>query len=133
MLRIEDTDEDVDFLPRRPPEDRRYEDRGVSGAGLADSRLPDPELWVVTRGLGSMSAVGERAGSVWGECGLVALNLLLESGLLPFKVFGLCPSLALELGERPLFEVSLIQFRRDKRWFMKGCFLRRCLDTYPLG
>jgi hypothetical protein len=48
MERIEDMDEDVDFRPRRPPEDRRYEDRGVNGAGDADSRL-DPEPCVDAR------------------------------------------------------------------------------------
>jgi hypothetical protein len=48
MERIEDMDEDVDFRPRRPPEERRYEDRGVNGAGDADSRL-DPEPCVDAR------------------------------------------------------------------------------------
>lgn len=40
--------------------------------------------------------------------------------------------LALEFGERARLEVSLIQFRRDRRWLMKGCFRRR-LGTKPLG
>jgi hypothetical protein len=50
MLLILETDEDVDFRPRRPPEERRYEERGVSGAGEADSLRVEPEPWVVTRG-----------------------------------------------------------------------------------
>ena len=30
---MEDTDEEVDLRPRRPAEERRYEDSGVRGAG----------------------------------------------------------------------------------------------------
>ena len=37
--RIDETDEDVDFLPRRPVEDRLMADRGVSGEGDNDCRL----------------------------------------------------------------------------------------------
>jgi hypothetical protein len=41
MDRTDETDEDVDFLPRNPagPEDRRTVDRGVSGEGDKDWRL----------------------------------------------------------------------------------------------
>lgn len=35
----EDTDEDVDFRPRRPAEERRTADRGVMGDGERDCRL----------------------------------------------------------------------------------------------
>jgi hypothetical protein len=52
MERIEETDEDVDFRPRRPPEEWRYEDRGVRGAGDAESRRMLPEPFVDTRGRG---------------------------------------------------------------------------------
>lgn len=39
MLRIEETEDDVDFLPRRPVEVRRYtEERGVSGDGDKEFR-----------------------------------------------------------------------------------------------
>jgi hypothetical protein len=57
--RMEDTDEEVDFLPRRPPEERRYEERGVSGAGLAERRRALPEPLVDTRGRGG-SCVADR-------------------------------------------------------------------------
>lgn len=39
MLRIEDTEEEVDFRPRSPAEDRRYEPRGVIGDGDSELRL----------------------------------------------------------------------------------------------
>lgn len=39
MLRIEETDEEVDLRPRRPTEECRYEERGVSGAGEREERL----------------------------------------------------------------------------------------------
>jgi len=40
MLRNEETDEDVDFLPFKPALLRRYtEDLGVSGAGDSEGRL----------------------------------------------------------------------------------------------
>lgn len=39
---MDETDEDVDFLPRRPPEDRRYEPRGVTGEGDIEGRFPEP-------------------------------------------------------------------------------------------
>jgi hypothetical protein len=51
--RIEDTDEEVDLRPRRPPpEERRYEERGVRGAGLAERRRVLPEPLVEMRGRG---------------------------------------------------------------------------------
>lgn len=39
MVRMEETDEDVDFRPRRPLLGRRKADRGVSGEGDNDVRL----------------------------------------------------------------------------------------------
>ena len=42
MLRIEETDEEVDLRPRRPAEGRRYEECGVRGAGESEDRLWDP-------------------------------------------------------------------------------------------
>jgi hypothetical protein len=50
MLRMLDTDEEVDLRPRRPPDERRYDDRGVSGAGEAERRRSEPEPCVVVRG-----------------------------------------------------------------------------------
>lgn len=50
MERIEETDEDVDLRPRRPPLERRYEERGVRGAGLAERWRALPEPFVETRG-----------------------------------------------------------------------------------
>lgn len=64
MLRIEDTDDDVDLRPRRPPDDRRYDDRGVNGAGDADSRLTEPEPCVEVRGLAEAAAIGGDFGFV---------------------------------------------------------------------
>ena len=42
MERMEDIEDDVDLRPRRPPELRRYEERGVRGEGETEGRLPDP-------------------------------------------------------------------------------------------
>jgi len=39
MLRIEDTDDEVDLRPLRPVLDRRYVDRGVNGEGDSDCLL----------------------------------------------------------------------------------------------
>ena len=39
MLRIEETDEEVDLRPRRPADGRRYEECGVRGAGESEDRL----------------------------------------------------------------------------------------------
>lgn len=60
------------------------------------------------------------------------LNRRFESGDLASGSFGDCPLLAFELGDRARFEVSLIQVLSERRWLMKGCFLRR-LGTKPLG
>lgn len=56
-----------------------------------------------------------------------------ESMLLLSGSLGLCPLLAFEPGDFARLEVSLIQFRRLRRWFMKGWLRRRCLGTKPLG
>ena len=45
--RMDETEEEVDFLPRRPADERRYEERGVTGIGERDFRL----LGVVARAL----------------------------------------------------------------------------------
>ena len=39
MVRMEETEEDVDFLPRRPVLERRKVERGVKGAGDRECRL----------------------------------------------------------------------------------------------
>jgi len=39
MERIEETDEDVDFRPRKPALDRRYCERGVMGDGEMECRF----------------------------------------------------------------------------------------------
>jgi hypothetical protein len=39
ILRIEETEEDVDFRPRRPVELRRYDERGVTGEGESELRF----------------------------------------------------------------------------------------------
>lgn len=50
MLRMEETDEEVDFRPRRPAEDRLlYEPRGVIGDGDKEFRWL---AWLVLNGLG---------------------------------------------------------------------------------
>lgn len=38
ILRTDETDDDVDLRPRSPADPRRYEDRGVSGAGDSEGR-----------------------------------------------------------------------------------------------
>lgn len=57
---MDETEDDVDFLPRRPPLERRYDDRGVSGAGLAESRRALPEPFVEMRGRGVTCVDGGR-------------------------------------------------------------------------
>ena len=39
MLRMDETEEEVDFRPRRPADERRYEECGVRGTGERDDRL----------------------------------------------------------------------------------------------
>ena len=39
IVRMEDNEEEVDFLPRRPVDARRIEERGVTGPGDNDWRL----------------------------------------------------------------------------------------------
>lgn len=87
MERIEDTEEDVDFRPRRPPEERRYEERGVSGAGDAESRLMEPEPCVEPRGRGAMCVCGV-LGVVAMDDRFVVFCLLFESGDLLSGNFG---------------------------------------------
>lgn len=115
MLRIEDTEDEVDFRPRRPPEERRYEERGVSGAGEAESRRTEPEPLVDTRGRGVTCVVGGAFVCVCTDVRFGALRRRLESGDLLSGSFGLCPLLAFELGDRARFDVSFIQFLSDKR------------------
>jgi hypothetical protein len=40
MLRMEETDEEVDLRPRRPAELRLYDECGVNGDGESDGRFP---------------------------------------------------------------------------------------------
>lgn len=116
MLRIEDTDDEVDFRPRRPPDERRYEDRGVSGAGDAESLLMDPEPCVEPRGRGpDICGVGGDLGFVCTDDRFAVLCLRVESEDLLGGIFGDCPLLALEPGDRARFDVSFIQFRSVKR------------------
>jgi hypothetical protein len=111
--------------PRRPPDERRYEDRGVSGAGDAERRLTEPEPCVDARGRGGTCVAGGDLGLVCTEERFVALCLRFESGDLLSGSFGDCPLLAFEFGDLARFDVSFIQFLSDKRWLMKGCFRRR--------
>jgi len=39
MLRIDETEEEVDLRPRKPADERRYELRGVRGEGDKELRL----------------------------------------------------------------------------------------------
>lgn len=52
MERIEETEDDVDFRPRRPvgPEERRTVDLGVTGEGERECRLYDAAMAVCIRG-----------------------------------------------------------------------------------
>lgn len=43
-LLIEETDDEVDLRPRRPPDECRREDRGVNGAGESELRWLRVEL-----------------------------------------------------------------------------------------
>ena len=48
MLRMDETEEEVDFRPRRPPDERRKLDEcGVRGTGESETR------WLVTRDRGA--------------------------------------------------------------------------------
>lgn len=124
MLRIDDTDDDVDLRPRRPPEERRYEDRGVNGAGDAESRLTEPEPCVEVRGRVETGAIGGDFGFVYTDDLLAVLCLRLPSGDLASGNFGDCTLLAFEFGDRARLDVSFIQFRRDKRCPIMGCLRR---------
>lgn len=104
----------------------------MRGAGEAESRRTEPEPLVEIRGRGVVCVAGVRVVEVLVEVRVVALRRRLESGDLLSGSLGDCAELALELGERPRFEVSLIQLRRERRWLMKGCFRRR-LGMKPLG
>jgi hypothetical protein len=117
MERILETDEDVDLRPRSPPEERRYEDRGVSGAGDADKRrVPDPEPFVDMRGRGGMCVDGGTDGCVCTEFRFAVLSRLLGSGLLASGCLGLWPVLlAFEPGLFARLLVSLIQLRRLRK------------------
>lgn len=88
MLRIEETDDEVDLRPRRPPEERRYEDRGVRGAGLAERRRTE-EPFVEMRGRGVTWVVGERLVCIWPAVWFTVLRRRLESGLLLSGSLGL--------------------------------------------
>lgn len=134
MDRIDDTDDDVDFRLRRPPEERRYEDRGVRGAGDAERRRIElvPEPCVETRGRGVVWADVGMLGWADTVLDVMVLGRRLESDIFPSRVLGDFSLLAFELGERARFDVSFIQFLSDKRWLIKGCFRRR-LGMNPLG
>lgn len=56
--RIEDIDDEVDLRPRRPAEERRYEECGVSGEGERDARWRDRPAAVVV-------VIDGRWGYVW--------------------------------------------------------------------
>lgn len=133
MLRIDDTDDDVDLRPRRPPDERRYEERGVNGAGDADSRRTEPEPWVEPRGRVDIGGTDGVLELVYTDDLLAVLCLRLPSvGELSGSCGDCPPLLALEFGDRARLDVSFIQFRSDKRCPMMGCF-RRCLGTKPFG
>lgn len=116
MLRMEDTDEEVDLRPRRPPEERRYDERGVNGAGEAESRLMEPEPWVEPRGRVGTCAIGGDFGFVCKDdlCDVFCLRRL-SGDLLLSGIFGDWPLLAFEPGDRARLDVSFIQFRSDRR------------------
>jgi hypothetical protein len=134
MERIEDTEDDVDLRPRRPPEERRYDERGVSGDGEREGRLPDP--WVDT--LARFVTCVDGVTLAWCACTLELRfkvpDLRRESGDLLCGITGDFPLLALEPGERARFDVSFIQLRSDVRWFKNGgWYFRRRLGIKPLG
>jgi hypothetical protein len=114
MERIDDTDDEVDFRPRRPPLDFRYDERGVCGAGLADSRRTLPDPFVDMRGRGGTWVEAGMLLCECTECRCAELNRFLESGLLLSGSLGLFfpVLLALEFGLLALLLVSLIQFLR---------------------
>lgn len=132
--RIDEMDEDVDLRPRRPPEERRYEERGVRGEGERDRRLPEEE----TRGRAATYVDGA-APAWWAwrlELRLTFVGRRFDSGeetrsgwVGDFAEEALEPP-----GERARLEVSLIQLRRVARWLKKGgWYFRRRLGTKPLG
>jgi hypothetical protein len=79
-----------------------------------------------------MCGVGGDLGFVCTEERFAVLCRRVESEDLLGGIFGDCPLLAFDPGDRARFDVSFIQFLSDKRWLIKGCFRRR-LGTKPLG
>lgn len=102
----------------------------MSGAGEAERRLTEPEPWVETRGRGVAWVVG--GGCVCTEERFVLLRRRRASGDLLSGSLGDCALLAFEFGDLARLDVSLIQFRSERRWLMKGCFRLR-FETKPLG
>lgn len=49
MERTEDTDDEVDFLPRKPADERRMVERGVKGTGDTDCRLYEDDVATLGR------------------------------------------------------------------------------------
>lgn len=119
MLRIEETDEDVDLRPRRPPEAWRYEDRGVIGAGDSD----DLVLGVGIRGRGYEAPDILRMGVAAGRLGEATLGVRRGSSGLLFdvgEVLRVEESL-LDAGDLALFADSKNQCLIDASWLRMVC------------
>lgn len=134
MERMDEMEEEVDLRPRRPPEERRYEERGVSGEGESEALFPaeetlgraamcvegvTPVWWVWTLEV-RFAAEGRRADSGEEVCSVMVGDFAEEALEPP--------------GERARLDVSLIQLRRVARWVRNGgWYFRRRLETKPFG
>ena len=121
MLRTEEIEEDVDLRPRRPvgPEESRYEERGVIGAGDKDNRwrgvgtlgrlreVPD----ICRTGVFDTLAIGRTGGVMLGTRG-VSLGALLGGCR-----FSAVASLPFETGDFPRFAFSLNHNLMEARGF----------------
>ena len=106
--------------PRNPPEDRRYEERGVRGEGDTDGRFPEP----LVDTLGREGTCVEGVTFAWWawtlELRFIVPDLRRKSGDF-CSIEGDFPLLALDPpGERARFDVSFIQLRSEVRWFKNG-------------
>lgn len=89
------------------------------------------EPFVAIRGRAVACVDGGMLGCEWTER-LALLDRRFESEDLLSDNLGLWLLLAFDPGLFARFDVSLIQFLKVRRWFMKGCFARR-LGTKPFG
>ena len=131
MLRMEETEEDVDLRPRRPPEERRYEDRGVIGPGdkedlclglgILGRGYEAPESWRV-------GVPANRLGAPLFSVRRGSMGLLLSCG----EFLSVEESL-LETGDLALLADSMNQCFMDASWWKKACWRRRLARLFGIS